>query len=171
MPDIANPEIMPVIETSQTETEPEAKKTKKRYTKADKAKISKLALENGLSCYDIAKVTGGSKSRIHEIIQEAKNSKDLTLFAENKDKVFEALQARLVSLTDDEILKKWLERRGSTDLAILQDKIQALRGQPQGLTGVEIRIILDNLPQAPIDVTPQDTTYSGEPVMALLDET
>jgi len=159
---------MSSINPEMTETAPEPKKQKKRYKKADKAQVAKLALENGLSCYDIAKITGGSKSRIHEIIQEAKTSKDLTLFAENKDKVFESLQARLVTLTDDEILKKWLERRGSTDIAILQDKIMALRGQPQGLTGVEIRIILDNLPQAPIDVTPKDPVYSGDadiPVM------
>ena len=96
-------------------------------------------------------------------MQEVKANPDVSLFSDNKANVFEGIQVKLVNLLDDEILKKWLERRGSTDLAILQDKIMTLRGQPQGLTGVEIRIILDNLPQAPIDVTPKEPICSGEP--------
>lgn len=174
MPDINNPEINAINETSQEKTEPEAKK-KPKATRSkpivDRKKVKELILDKGLSCREAGQIIGVSGQRINKLVNEIKANPALTLFSENKDKVFEDIQARLVNLVDDEILKKWLERRGSTDLAILQDKIQALRGQPQGLTGVEIRIILDNLPQAPIDVTPQDTTYSGEPVMALLDET
>ena len=166
MPDITDPEINAYSETSQTEIRTKPKKRQK----LDKKKVAALVTDKGLSYQEAANILQCNKSRIGQIMQEVKANPDYQLFADNKDKVFEGIQARLVNLLDDETLKKWLERRGSTDLAILQDKIQALRGQPQGLTGVEIRIILDNLPQAPIDVTPQDTIYSAEPDILTLPE-
>lgn len=124
--------------------------------KTDRKKIADLAINKDLSCREIAAITGMGKTRVAEIIQEVKVSNEFAEFQDNKDKVFENLQYRLINLADDDILKTMLSKRGFTDAAILQDKIQVLRGQASEVTGVQIRVILDNLPAPAIGVTPQD---------------
>lgn len=124
--------------------------------KPDKRRIAELAIDKELSCREIAALTGVGKTRIAELIREVKENPDTILFTENKDKIFEGLQAKLINLADDNLLKTMLSKRGLTDVAILQDKIQVLRGQASEVTGVQIRVILDNLPAPAIDVTPQD---------------
>jgi hypothetical protein len=41
----------------------------------------------------------------------------------------EAVQFRLVSLVSEDVALKMVERRGTTDIAILEDKIRLIRGQ------------------------------------------
>jgi len=91
---------------------------------------------------EIACITGLPKTTVHEIIQRLKHDPAFQNFQDAKAEVFEALQYLLCSAVDQEAIKKMLERRGLTDLGILQDKIQALRGQPESITGVEIRALV-----------------------------
>lgn len=97
--------------------------------KADKKQIAKLILDNKLTQEQTSQLTGISRSRISEIMSEVKSNPDQVLFTSNKDKVFEGLQAKLINLADDELLKTMLSKRGLTDVAILQDKISLIRGQ------------------------------------------
>ncbi len=141
---------------AEPESQPITKPRKaKRLTSADKHKITRLALEKNLSCHDIAKITGHGKTRISEIVAEVKSNPDIELFADNKDKVFEGLQAKLINLADDDLLKTMLSKRGMTDVAILQDKINLLRGQATEIHDVQIRhliasIVVDNPVDNPI---------------------
>lgn len=97
--------------------------------KADKKQIAKLILDNKLTQEQTSQLTGISRSRISEIMSEVKSNPDQVLFTSNKDKVFEGLQAKLINLADDDLLKTMLSKRGFTDVAILQDKISLIRGQ------------------------------------------
>jgi predicted transcriptional regulator len=101
----------------------------KGTTRADKKKIADLVLNKRLSQGQAAKLSGLAQSRVSEIIQEVKKDPNLQLFCDNKDKVLEAFQLKLLNLADDSLLKTMLSKRGFTDVAILQDKIQLLRGQ------------------------------------------
>ena len=129
--------------------------------KADRKKIAKLILENGLTQEQTSALTNVSRSRISEIMSEVKENPESLIFSENKDKVFEGLQARLVNLADDELLKTMLSKRGFTDVAILQDKIQLLRGQATEITAVQIRVLLDALPP-PIPVQAVENSANND---------
>ena len=107
--------------------------------KLDKKTIANLAVNHDLSCRQIAAITGTGKTRVAEIIQDVKSNKDFIEFQTNKDKVFENLQYRLINLADDDLLKSMLNKRGFTDTAILQDKIQLLRGEATSIQAVDIR--------------------------------
>jgi predicted transcriptional regulator len=115
----------------------------KGTTRADKKKIADLVLNKRLSQGQAAKLSGLAQSRVSEIIQEVKKDPNLQLFCDNKDKVLEAFQLKLLNLADDSLLKTMLSKRGFTDVAILQDKIQLLRGQSVSIHDVNIRVLLD----------------------------
>lgn len=145
-----------------------SRQTLKKSTrqKADTKQIAKLILDNRLTQEQTSQLTGISRSRISEIMSEVRENPELILFQENKDKIFEALQAKLVNLADDDVLKKMLEKRGCTDIAILNDKIQALRGQATSVTLHDIRVLIDSRPRSAevegkeavpqiVDVTPE----------------
>jgi protein-arginine kinase activator protein McsA len=117
----------------------------KAKQKADKQTIANLAVNHDLSCRQIAAITGKGKTRVAEIIQDVKTNQDFTDFQTNKDKVFENLQYRLINLADDDLLKSMLNKRGFTDTAILQDKIQLLRGQATSISEVDIRHLIANV--------------------------
>ena len=124
---------------------------------ADKKKIAKLILENGLTQEQTSQLTGTSRSRISEIMSQVKKNPDIISFSENKDKIFEVLQAKLINLADDDLLKTMLSKRGMTDVAILQDKIAQLRGQETPVNLTQIRILIDQRPQEAaqtVDVIP-----------------
>ena len=106
---------------------------------ADKNKIVDLVINKGLTQEQAANLTNCAQSRISEIIQEAKQDPEVMLFANNKDKVFEGIQRKLINLADDAALKTMLSKRGFTDVAILQDKIQLLRGEATSIQAVDIR--------------------------------
>jgi len=118
--------------------------TKKRG-KPDKGLIADLALNKELSCRQIESITGLAKSRVAEIIQEVKSKQDFIDFQNNKDTVFENLQYRLINLADDDLLKSMLNKRGFTDVAILQDKISLLRGQATEIHDVNIRALIASI--------------------------
>lgn len=141
-------------------------------TTADKKQIAKIAINHDLSCRQIAAITGIGKTRVAEIISEVKDSQDYKQFTGQKDKIFENLQYKLVNLADDELLKTMLSKRGFTDVAILQDKIQALRGEPVSVTEHQIRVILDGVVgkveaggaiEADYEQLPSTTTESNNP--------
>ena len=119
---------------------------------ADKKKIAKLILENGLTQEQTSQLTGTSRSRISEIMSQVKKNPDIISFSENKDKIFEVLQAKLINLADDDLLKTMLSKRGFTDVAILQDKIQQLRGQTTDYSLPDIRILIANRPQVTVNL-------------------
>ena len=110
-----------------------------KQTKPSKEKIKDLVINKGLTQEEAGKLVGVSRQRITQIIQEAKNDPEVSLFAANKDKVLEGLQRKLINLASDDLLKTMLSKRGFTDVAILQDKIQLLRGEATSIQAVDIR--------------------------------
>jgi len=121
---------------------PEADLMPDPITDKDRQAAIKAVIDNNLSYRQAETLTGVSKSKIHELIREAKANPDLQLFKNNKADVFEAVQAKLINLADDETLKKMLERRGFTDTAILEDKIRLIRGQATSISAVDIRQLI-----------------------------
>jgi hypothetical protein len=112
----------------------------------DKKQIENLAINHDLSCRQIAAITGAGKTRIAEIIQEVKKNPDILEFSSKKDAIFEGLQAKLINLADDDLLKTMLSKRGFTDVAILEDKIRNIRGLATSISEVDIRMIVASLP-------------------------
>lgn len=106
---------------------------------ADKMKAVDLVVNKGLTRTDAAKVLGVKHNRISQILQEVNQDQNFLAFTQNKDKVFENIQYRLINLADDDLLKSMLNKRGFTDAAILQDKIQLLRGEATNIQAVDIR--------------------------------
>jgi transposase len=122
--------------------------------KTNDIKIKELAAK-GLTEREIAALTNTSKTTVHARLQAVKNSAEFRQFTDDKASILEALQYEIINSVDHEAIKTMISKRGLTDAAILQDKIQVLRGQASEVTGVQIRVILDNLPAPAIDVTPQ----------------
>lgn len=120
--------------TAQT-TKPKPKPTRK----IDRTKVTDLVINKGLTQQQAAKLSNCAQSRVSQIISEATENKDRILFSEHKDKVFEDLQLKLCNLADNDTLKKMLERRGMTDVAILEDKIRTIRGQATEISDVQLR--------------------------------
>jgi len=112
---------------------------------ADTKQIAKLILDNGLTQEQTSAITGVSRSRISEIMSEVKENPETILFQSNKDKIFEGLQAKLINLADDNLLKTMLSKRGFTDVAILQDKINLLRGEATSINLVDLRVLIANI--------------------------
>lgn len=111
-------------------------------TDQDKQAAIKAVIDNKLSYRQAETLTGVSKSRIHELVQDAKANPERILFRDNKAEILEGIQAKLINLADDETLKKMLERRGFTDAAILEDKIRLIRGQATSISAVDIRQLI-----------------------------
>jgi hypothetical protein len=111
-------------------------------TERDRQAAIKAVIDNNLSYRQAETLTGVSKTRIHELVQEVKANPELTLFRDNKAGVFESLQAKLISLADDDLLKTMLSKRGFTDAAILEDKIRLIRGQATSISAVDIRQLI-----------------------------
>ena len=125
-------------------------------TERDRQAAIKAVIDNKLSYRQAETLTGVSKSKIHELIQEAKANPERILFRDNKAEILEGIQAKLINLADDETLKKMLERRGFTDTAILEDKIRLIRGQATSISAVDIRQLIASVS---VD-TPQDMGVS-----------
>lgn len=111
-------------------------------TDQDKRAAIKAVIDNNLSYRQAETLTGVSKSKIHELVQDAKANPERILFRDNKAEILEGIQAKLINLADDETLKKMLERRGFTDAAILEDKIRLIRGQATSISAVDIRQLI-----------------------------
>lgn len=102
----------------------------------DKKQIVQLGIDNQLPVRKIEQLTGVSKTRVAEIIADARTNPEYLEFTQNKDKVFEGLQQKLINLADDDLLKTMLSKRGLTDVGILEDKIRLIRGQATEITDV-----------------------------------
>ena len=55
--------------------------------------------------------------------------------------MFENLQYRLINLADDNLLKTMLNKRGMTDVAILEDKIRLIRGESTANISYDAKVI------------------------------
>lgn len=82
----------------------------------------------GLSHQEIADLIGCDKSNVTRRLKEA-NLEGLENFREYKDKALEHLQRKTVQNITDEEIKRLNPLQRITAAAILQDKIQAIRGQ------------------------------------------
>lgn len=109
------------------------------------AKLIELREEKGLTEREISAITKVPKTTIHDQLQALTKTTEFQEFASNKDKTFEGLQYKLIQLADPDLLKTMLSKRGFTDVAILQDKIQLLRGQATSITEVDIRHLIANV--------------------------
>jgi DNA-binding Lrp family transcriptional regulator len=122
--------------------------------KTDKKLIAELAAGKPLTQAQIGQLTNLSQNRVSEILQEVKNNQEFQQFTENKDKVFENLQYRLINLADDNLLKTMLSKRGFTDAAILEDKIRNIRGLATEVHDVQIRALIASIDaRKPVDNT------------------
>ena len=109
--------------------------------KTDKKLIAELAAGKPLTQAQIGQLTNLSQNRVSEILQEVKNNQEFHQFTKNKDKVFENLQYRLINLADDNLLKTMLNKRGMTDVAILEDKIRLIRGESTANISYDAKVI------------------------------
>lgn len=123
------------------EITPKQRKPRRTLSRTDKIKAAKLAIKHDLSCVQAEKLTGISKSVIAEVLQAVKANPEIIEFSRNKDKVYEGLQAKLVNLVDDDALKTMLNKRGLTDLGILEDKIRLIRGESTANVAYDARTI------------------------------
>lgn len=114
-------------------------------------KLLELRTEKGLTEREISAVTGTPKTTIHDQLQKLANTDEFRDFQANKDKVFEGLQLKLINLADPELLKSMLNKRGFTDVAILQDKISLLRGQATEIHDVNIRALIASIVPERVD--------------------
>lgn len=114
-------------------------------TKADKKQIAKLIIDNELKQTEVSAITGISQSRISEIMSDIKSNPESLQFSKNKDKVFENLQLKMINLADTDALKGMLQKRGFTDVAILEDKIRLIRGESTQNISYDARVISANV--------------------------
>jgi hypothetical protein len=128
-------------------SEQQTVKTKQisKSKKPTAAKLLELRTEKGLTEREISKLTGTPKTTIHDQLQQLATTDEFRDFQTNKDKVFEGLQLKLINLADPDLLKSMLNKRGFTDVAILQDKISLLRGQATEIHDVNIRALIASI--------------------------
>jgi transcriptional regulator with XRE-family HTH domain len=122
-----------------------------RRNVADKAKIATLITQNKLTQEQTSQLTGISRSRISEIMSEVKTNADVLLLKDNKAEILEGIQAKLINLADDDLLKTMLSKRGMTDVAILEDKIRLIRGQATSISDIQVRGLIAMIQAAPVD--------------------
>jgi hypothetical protein len=99
----------------------------KRLTKVDKQKAITLK-KKGATYQEIATIQGVTKQAIHNAIKGLLPSEHIDIFKNNKADIICNAQLRYINLMDDEQIKKNLNQRGMTDIGILIDKEQLLRG-------------------------------------------
>lgn len=119
-------------------------KTKQKTIRKEKA--VELAAKGELTQQEAADISGYSNQRISQLVKEYKSNPDTILFAENKDKVFESLQSKIVNSIGDDDLKRASLSQKVLATAVIQDKIQALRGQASSISLQDIRILIETRP-------------------------
>lgn len=116
---------------------------KTRYSKRTeiipKQKAIELAARGELTQEKAGELCGYSQKRISELIQDYKSNPDTILFINNKDKAFESLQSKIVNSIGDDDLKKASLSQKVLATAVLNDKIQLLRGEATSIQAVDIR--------------------------------
>lgn len=115
------------------------KRGKQRNQISRKEKAVELAAKGELTQQEAADMCGYSNQRISQLVQEYKSNPDTILFIANKDKVLESLQAKIVNSVGDDDLKKASLSQKVLATAVLNDKIQLLRGEATNIQAVDIR--------------------------------
>ena len=91
----------------------------------------------GNSYTDIAKIFGTTKQNVHRILSNRYPDIDLQEFVtyQNNPAAWFDLEAyKLITKLNDSTRIKMLERRGTTDIAILTDKARLVRGQSTSIS-------------------------------------
>lgn len=101
----------------------------KNTTTLSRDKAVELAAEGKISQTEAGAMCGYSQQRISQLIRDYKSNTDTILFSNDKDKVFESLQAKIVNAVSDEDIKKASLSQKIVATAVIQDKIQVMRGQ------------------------------------------
>jgi hypothetical protein len=101
--------------------------------------------KKGLSVDDIAKLTGCDHSNVSRRLADA-DLPSLDNYRTNKDYAFEHLQRRTIKNVTDADIKRMNPLQRITAAAILQDKIQVIRGQATEI--IDHRVLTVNLSQA-----------------------
>jgi predicted transcriptional regulator len=120
-------------------------------TKINKNKVIDLVINKGLTQKEASNLTDCTQGRISQIISEAKTNPDILLFTQNKDKVFEGVQANIINNINDEDIKKANLQQKIWAVGVLQDKVQVLRGQPDTISEVDLRVLIAKLPTAKVE--------------------
>lgn len=98
----------------------------------DVQRAIKLRLQ-GLSYQEIGDLLGVTKQaihyRLHKQFGNDESIEEFRAFKNNKDSYLEWIQHRIAASIDDDDIKTMKNKRGLTDLAILEDKIRLIRGQ------------------------------------------
>ena len=117
------------------------RKTKYKPNKKiiSKEKAVELAAKGELTQEKAAALCDYTQQRISQLVQDYKSNPDTILFINNKDKVLESLQAKIVNSVGDDDLKKASLSQKVLATAVLNDKIQLLRGEATSIQAVDIR--------------------------------
>jgi hypothetical protein len=118
------------------------KRGKQRNQIIRKEKAVELAAKGELTQQEAGAICGYTNQRISQLVQEYKSNPDTILFIANKDKVLESLQAKIVNSVGDDDLKKASLSQKVLATAVLNDKIQLLRGEATSIAAVDIRHLI-----------------------------
>jgi hypothetical protein len=121
--------------TAQT-TKPQPKV--RRVTPDHKQQIAKLATK-GNTEREISQLTNLPKTTVHHELRKLRTDPKYLDFKENKADVLETLQYQIVSAVDQTAIKSMVNKRGTVDIAILEDKIRTIRGQATDISDVQLR--------------------------------
>jgi hypothetical protein len=125
-----------------------------------KDKAIELAAKGEMTQEEAGKVSGYSQQRISELIKDYKSNTDFIAFSNNKDKVFEALQAKIVDNISAEDIKKANLQQKTWAIGVLQDKVQVIRGQATDI--VDYRALNVNATLQAIRERVQSNQVEGE---------
>ena len=114
------------------------KRGQQTKTKTKKDKIIEYK-QQGLTEREISTLTNTPNTTVHNTLQTVKNDPDYQVFTTTKAEKLEELQWQIYKSVDLDSIKTMVNKRGLTDLAILQDKIQLLRGEATSIQAVDIR--------------------------------
>jgi len=122
------------------------RENKPRQPKVDKVKALAM-VRGGMTQTAVAEEFGVTIHAINKLIKRTNDNKPaLQDYKDNKAEVFENIQAELLQAVDGEKLKAASAQQLITSAAILQDKIQVLRGQPTSITDVNLRALIAMIP-------------------------
>lgn len=119
-----------------------------KHKRVDKVKAIAM-VQGGMSKTAVAKEFGVTRHAIGKLIQRTQDNKTtLDQYRDSKPEIFEQIQAELLSAVSADDCKQ--AQSLVTSAAILQDKIQVMRGQANNIMGIADLRSLTQL----LDVTP-----------------
>lgn len=119
-----------------------------KHKRVDKIKAIAM-VQGGMSKTDVAREFGVTRHAIGKLIQRTQDNKTaLDQYRDSKPEIFEQIQAELLSAVSTDNCKE--AQSLVTSAAILQDKIQVMRGQANNIVGIQDLRSLTQL----IDISP-----------------